>query len=169
MNLLDHIAAAAALTGRADHDPGALAADEHLRFEWYRGADPLDERAFLDLVLRDPDQPMAVAAAVARIDDRAKAAGDFHGWAARVAPAVERAEFVRARLSEWCLLHDALAGRPVPVSAVLAASDWAQRRLAAAVDGELLALLAVHGRTRRVRALTRIPRPVRSRPLPCDD
>ncbi|PWW64671.1 hypothetical protein [Actinokineospora spheciospongiae] len=161
MNLLDHIASVAALAGRADHDPRALAADEHLRFEWYRAADPVDERAFLELVLLDPDREMATAAVVARIDERGRARGDFHAWAARVGPVVEHVEFLRRRLAEWRLLRDALAGRPVQATAVLAASDWAQRRLAAEVDGDLLALLAVHGRTRRVRALTRVPRPVR--------
>ncbi|WP_424189241.1 hypothetical protein ACOBQX_12310 [Actinokineospora sp. G85] len=161
MNLLDHIASVAALTGRLDHDPRALAADEHLRFEWYRSADPVDERAFLRLVLRDPEVEMATAAVVARIDERGRARGDFHAWAAAVEDSVEHVGFLKHRLDEWKLLRDALAGRPVPSTAVLAASDWAQRRLAAEVDGDLLALLAVHGRTRRVRALTRVPRPVR--------
>ncbi|PPK64011.1 hypothetical protein V5P93_006424 [Actinokineospora auranticolor] len=163
MNLLDHITAAAALTARTGHDPAALAADAALRFEWYRAAAPDDEPAFLALILRDPEPAVATAAAAARIDDRAAYARGFAEWAARVRPAVEHVEPLRARLSEWCLVHDALAGRDVPIGAVLAASDWAQRRLAAQVDGELLALLAVHGRTRRVRALTRVPRPVRRR------
>ncbi|OLR91357.1 hypothetical protein [Actinokineospora bangkokensis] len=166
MNLLDHISAVAALTGRADHDPHALAGDEHLRFEWYRAADPVDERAFLALVLADPEREMATAAVVARIDERGKARGDFDAWAAHVAPAVGHVAFLRERIAEWKLLRDALAGRPVQATAVLAASDWAQRRLAAEVDGDLLALLAVHGRTRRVRALTRVPRPVRRRHNP---
>ncbi|WP_018686409.1 hypothetical protein [Actinokineospora enzanensis] len=163
MNLLDHIAAAAALTDRPVHDPRALA-DEHRRFAWYRAATPADERAFLAAILRDPDEAMAGAAAIARIDDRAATARGFRAWADRMSPAVDHVPAVRARLAEWRLVHDALAGREVAVNAVLAASDWAQRRLAAEVDGELLALLAVHGRTRRVRALTRIPRPVRPRP-----
>ncbi|WP_051386454.1 hypothetical protein [Actinokineospora inagensis] len=169
MNLLEHIAAVAALAECADHDPRALSADEHLRFEWYRGADPSDEAAFLAAVLRDPDQAMATAAAIARIDDRAQRGPGFSRWAARVRSAVAPADPVASRLSEWCLLHDAFAGKPVSPGAVLAASDWAQRRLAATVDGELLALLAEHGRTRRVRALTRVPRPVRARRLACDD
>ncbi|MGQ0840267.1 MAG: hypothetical protein ACT4N7_17090 [Actinokineospora sp.] len=163
MNLLDHIASVAALTGRADHDQAALAADEHLRYEWYREAAPVDERAFLALVLRDPDQAMAVAAVVARIDARARSDADFARWAAAVKPAVAQVDFVRSRLAEWCVLRDAFAGKPVDPAAVLAASDWAQRKLAAVVDGELLVLLAEHGRTRRVRALTRIPRPARPR------
>ncbi|MDQ3404550.1 MAG: hypothetical protein M3548_14360, partial [Actinomycetota bacterium] len=65
--------------------------------------------------------------------------------------------------AEWRLLRDAFAGRAVDSAAVLAASDWAQRKLAAVVDGDLLVLLAEHGRTRRVRALTRVPRPARPR------
>ncbi|SDD61426.1 hypothetical protein [Actinokineospora iranica] len=167
MNLLDHIALVADLACRPDLDFRALAADEHLRFELYRAANPADDRAFLEVVLRDPDHAMAVAAAVARIDDRGKALPDFVRWADHVRPAVAHVEFVRSRLDEWCLLCDALAGKPVSESAVLAASDWAQRKLAAEVDGDLLALLAVHGRTRRVRAMTRVPRPVR--PRPCVD
>ncbi len=169
MNLLEHIASVATLIGHADHDLRALAADEHLRFEWYRAADPVDDRAFLALVLRDPDQAMAVAAAVARIDDRGRARSDFAPWAERVGPAVAHVEFVRSRLAEWVLIRAALAGEPVSATGVLAASDWAQRKLAAEVDGEVLALLAVHGRTRRVRALTRVPRPVRPRPPRCAD
>lgn len=163
MNLLDHIACVAALAGRADHDHGALAADEHLRYEWYRDARPKDECAFLALVLCDPDESMATAAVVARIDAVARSACDFAEWARQVAPALAQADFVRSRLAEWRLLRDAFDGRPVDADAVLAASDWAQRKLAAVVDGELLMLLAERGRTRRVRALTRIPRPARPR------
>ncbi|GAA2962758.1 hypothetical protein [Actinokineospora diospyrosa] len=169
MNLLDHIAAVADLAECTEHDPRALSADAGLRFAWYRAADPSDEAAFLAAVLRDPDPPTATAAAIARIDDRAQRGPGFARWAARVRPAVAAAEPVAARLAEWCLLHDAFAGRPVAPGAVLAASDWAQRTLATTVDGELLALLAEHGRTRRVRALTRVPRPVRARRLACDD
>ncbi|MDQ3405121.1 MAG: hypothetical protein M3548_17310, partial [Actinomycetota bacterium] len=92
MNLLDHIASVAALTGRADHDPAALAADEHLRYEWYRAAVPIDERAFLAAVLRDPDPAMAIAAVVTRIDAAAKSTPDFAEWAAYVEPAVAQVD-----------------------------------------------------------------------------
>lgn len=163
MNLLDHIASVAALAGRPWQEHAALVADEHLRFEWYRDAVPRDENAFLRLVLADPDHEMAIAAVVARIDDRARSSADFHAWADRVEPCVAHVEFIRRRLTEWRLLLDAFAGRPVDSAAVLAASDWAQRKLAAVVDGDLLVLLAEHGRTRRVRALTRVPRPARPR------
>ncbi|RLK61193.1 hypothetical protein [Actinokineospora cianjurensis] len=169
MNLLDHIAAVAELAECTGCDHRALGADPARRLAWYRAADPADEAEFLAAVLRDPDPATGNAAAIARIDDRAQRGPGFGRWAARVRPAVAAAEPVAARLAEWCLLHDAFAGKPVSPGAVLAASDWAQRRLAAAVDGELLAFLAVHGRTRRVRALTRVPRPVRSRRLACDD
>ncbi|MFC7617495.1 hypothetical protein ACFQV2_32810 [Actinokineospora soli] len=161
MNLLDHIASVAALAGRPWHDHAALAADEHLRFEWYRDAVPRDEIAFLRLVLADPDREMAISAVLARIDERARSSIDFHSWADRVEPVCAPVEFLSRRLAEWRLLIDAFAGRPVEDAAVLAASDWAQRKLAAVVDGDLLVLLAEHGRTRRVRALTRVPRPAR--------
>lgn len=163
MNLLDHIASVAALAGRPWHDHTALAADEHLRFEWYRDAVPRDETAFLRLVLADPDREMAISAVSARIDERARSSVDFASWAERVGPVCAHVEFLRHRLAEWRLIIDALAGRPVDSGAVLAASDWAQRKLASAVDGDLLVLLAEHGRTRRVRALTRVPRPARPR------
>ncbi|CRK59565.1 hypothetical protein [Alloactinosynnema sp. L-07] len=163
MNLGDHIACVAELIGCADHDPAALAADEHLRFEWYRDARPADERAFLEHVLRDPDEAMAVAAVVSRIEEKARSAADYCAWAEAVAPAVARVDFVRERLAEWRLLRDVFAGLPVDPAAVLAASDWAQRKLAAVAVGDLLVLLAEHGRTRRVRAMTRVPRPARPR------
>ncbi|WP_436491931.1 hypothetical protein [Actinokineospora sp. HUAS TT18] len=153
----------AELIGCADHDLAALAADEHLRFEWYRDARPADERVFLEYVLRDPDEAMAVAAVVSRIEEKARSAPDYCEWAESVAPAVARVDFVRERLAEWRLLRDVFAGKPVDPEAVLSASDWAQRKLATIVDGELLVLLAEHGRTRRVRALTRVPRPARPR------
>ncbi|HVK22009.1 MAG TPA: hypothetical protein VM677_11670, partial [Actinokineospora sp.] len=159
MNLGDHIACVAELIGCADHDLAALAADEHLRFEWYRDALPVDERVFLEHVLRDPDEAMAVAAVVSRIEAKARSAPDYCEWAETVAPAVARVDFVRERLSEWRLLRDVVEGRAVDHAAVLAASDWAQRKLAAIADGDLLVLLAEHGRTRRVRAMTRVPRP----------
>lgn len=163
MNLHDHITCVAALAGRPWHDHAALAADEHLRFEWYRDAVPRDEIGFLRKVLADPDREMAISAVLARIDQRARSSVDFHEWADQVGPAFAHVEFLRRRLAEWRLLIDAFAGRPVDSAAVLAASDWAQRKLAAVVDGELLLLLAEHGRTRRVRALTRVPRPARPR------
>lgn len=163
MNLVDHIACVAALTGCVDHDPAALAADEHLRFDWYRDARPRDERAFLEAVLRDPDKAMAVSAVAVRIGARATAAGDFSAWAEKVAPALAHNSFLRDRLAEWRLVREVFEGRPVNPEVVLSASDWAQRKLAAVVDGELLMLLAEHGRTRRVRAMTRIPRPARPR------
>ena len=163
MNLLDHIASVAALAGRPWHDHAALAADEHLRFEWYRDAVPRDEIGFLRQVLADPDREMAISAVLARIDERARTSLDFHSWADRVEPVCAQVDFLARRLAEWRLLIDAFAGRPVDGSAVLAASDWAQRKLAAVVDGDLLVLLAEHGRTRRVRALTRVPRPARPR------
>ncbi|MBM7769921.1 hypothetical protein JOD54_000125 [Actinokineospora baliensis] len=169
MNLLDHIAAVADLAECTRHDPRALSTDAGLRLSWYRAADPADEAAFLAAVLRDPDPSTATAAAIARIDDRAQRGPGFSRWAARVRPAVAAAEPVAARLAEWCLLHDAFAGRPVSRDAVLAAAEWVQRSLARTADGELLALLAEHGSTRRVRALTRVPRPVRPRRLACDD
>lgn len=133
---------------------------EHARFRAYQRAladvGEVGEVDLLRTVLADPDKAMAESAVGRHLDLRASALDDGDGfarWARRVAPALEGHAFPSRRLHEWSLWKDLSAGREVGAQALLDASDWLQRLLAAGSDDpSVLALLAARGRTRRVRA-----------------
>lgn len=138
---------------------------EHRRYAAYLAALETvareDEADLVADVLRDEDAVMAQSAVVRHLDRRAALLltdARFSSWAAAVAPAIAGRDFLTRRLAEWTLLRTiALDGPNEPWAAdeLTAASDWCQRTATstrAVASPRALALLADHGRTRRVRA-----------------
>ncbi|MGW2044224.1 hypothetical protein ACWCPF_03435 [Streptomyces sp. NPDC001858] len=121
------------------------------------------------ILTEDPDRLMARAAVVRHVDKRAaKLAGSgsgsgaetWHTWTAALTEAIGDDPFLTLRLQEWTLVHEATTTHAWSPSALSAASDWLQRRLTETpgVPAPVLAFLAEHGRTKRVRAAARRPR-----------
>jgi hypothetical protein len=63
--------------------------------------------------------------------------------------------FLEQRLREWTLFRAITLGLPWHPDALVESSDWLQRKTAAALNADALALLAEHGRTRRIRNAAR--------------
>lgn len=63
--------------------------------------------------------------------------------------------FLERRLREWTLFRAITLGLPWQQDALVESSDWLQRKVAAALNADALALLAEHGRTRRIRNAAR--------------
>ncbi|MFG2571122.1 hypothetical protein [Streptomyces sp. NPDC048481] len=152
---------------------------EHARFAAYLDAlarvPAAGEMPLIRHVLTDEDATMARSAVVRHLDRTATAfprttAEDeerWQAWTKAMGKTVGEDPFLTTRLSEWTLLRAlttpcrARARAALPTAAVRAmtaalttASDWLQRRLVEAPDAspQALALLAEHGRTRKVRA-----------------
>ncbi|MBM9507585.1 hypothetical protein [Actinacidiphila acididurans] len=144
------------------HDAAPDEPAEHLRFAaWLRDLEQVadaDEAALVGAVLRDPDRVMAESAVVRHLDRRA---GDLHlgpawePWAESMARATTGRPFLARRLREWALLRAIALRRPWCSDALLAASDWLQRKAAATPNATALEILAEHGRTRRIRNAAR--------------
>ncbi|MGW0944324.1 hypothetical protein ACWD4O_17490 [Streptomyces sp. NPDC002623] len=114
------------------------------------------------ILTEDPDRQMARAAVVRHLDARAaKLAGTddrtWHTWTAPLPEAIGDDPFLTLRLQEWTLVQQAISAHSWSASTVSAASDWLQRRLTETpgVPAPVLAFLAEHGRTKRVRAAAR--------------
>ncbi|MEU3616009.1 hypothetical protein ABZ725_27285 [Streptomyces sp. NPDC006872] len=149
---------------------------EHARFaEYVRALDaaPAAEAAPLirRILTEDPDRQMARAAVVRHLDARAaeRAGTDDATWRTWTAPLTEAIgddPFLTLRLQEWTLVHQAISAHSWSASTLSAASDWLQRRLTETpgVPAPVLAFLAEHGRTKRVRAAARRPRRPRTEP-----
>ncbi|WP_409463385.1 hypothetical protein [Amycolatopsis sp. GA6-003] len=153
--------AAAGLTGV---DVDAAVADEHVRSAAYRrvvaagGADPRELAAVL---VRDP-QPLTAKTAVVELVDQVagetadpaefrRLAEGIVAEADRLAPAKDR-EFVRQRVRDWEVWLETENGRVPDAAGLESASDWMQRRLADfSASREVLAWLAEHGRTKKIR------------------
>ncbi|GAB7108676.1 hypothetical protein JCM4814A_69900 [Streptomyces phaeofaciens JCM 4814] len=124
--------------------------------------EPGEEAGLAHRILTDdPDRAMARSAVVRHLDRRATTLygapdADWEQWRAGMAEAVGTDAFLTKRLAEWTLLHTLLT-RPGDPAILSTASDWLQRRLTERPDtpAPVLAWLAEHGRTRKVRAAAR--------------
>ncbi|HEY9373524.1 hypothetical protein [Streptomyces sp.] len=135
---------------------------EHRRFARHLAAlgavAEADEAELVTTVLGDEDTTMAVSAVIRHLDRRAaQLMSDprFSAWAHAMAAATGEHDFLVRRLHEWTLLRRIAQAEPWTAEEVTGASDWLQRTAATntrlAADPEVLGLLAVRGRTRRVR------------------
>ncbi|MFD5267677.1 alpha/beta fold hydrolase [Streptomyces sp. NPDC058335] len=139
---------------------------EHARYaEYVRALDevpPAEEPALIRRILTDPDRQMAGAAVIHHMDRRGEAlhgspAATWQKWAAGVREALGPTPppFLLTRLEEWTHIHTLTTSSDTWDPAHLSTgSDWLQRRLTKTpgVPAAVLAHLAEHGRTRRVRA-----------------
>ncbi|MFG2332528.1 hypothetical protein ACGFMM_23225 [Streptomyces sp. NPDC048604] len=143
---------------------------EHARFAEYlddlQQVADADEFALVRTVLGDPDRAMAQSAVVRHVDRRA---ADLHRhpafvpWAEEMTAATGgRHPFLTRRLEEWALFRAMELGRAWRPDALLNSSDWLQRKAAeTSSNATVLELLAVHGRTKRIRATADGNRPGR--------
>lgn len=145
------------MTGsRFDEDPA-----EHGRFARYlaslEAVAETDEAELVATVLQDEDTPMAQSVVVRHVDRRAAellAESRFTTWAHSVSAVITEYDFLNRRLQEWSLLRAITVGDVWAPVELTTASDWCQRTVTSvevAIAPEALALLAEHGRTRRVR------------------
>lgn len=143
---------------RAD-DPDALAEDEHERYRLYLDAlervPREDERRLLFIVSRDPDRTMRESAIAAHVDAVAAAitrADAFRAWTRSIEDILRQSAFVQRRVEDWLLAKDLLEDDRRSLDGMLEASDWLQRKLSQeSSSGRVLAALASHGRTGRIR------------------
>ncbi|MFE0254603.1 hypothetical protein [Streptomyces sp. NPDC059010] len=135
---------------------------EHLRFAAYlHELEQVSDAAEADLVsavLTDPDLTMARSAVLRHLDRRAM---DLHlgpayeQWAESMARTTLHHPLLGRRLREWTLFRAIELGQSWRPDALLAASDWLQRKAAAASNADAVELLAEHGRTKRIRNTAR--------------
>ena len=147
----------------SDHDAdGQSAPEEHRRFARYLQDLTVvrdeDEADLVATVLRDPDAAMAQSAVVRHLDNRAAqllplSGGRFDDWARAMAREIGELDFLTRRLHEWNLLRSITMAEPLAAKEVTTASDWFQHKAAETASSPVvLTLLAVGGRTRRIRA-----------------
>jgi hypothetical protein len=115
------------------------------------------EAEVVNTVLRDEDATMAQSAVLRHIDRtalRLLADPFFPAWAHALTDVVAGRHLLTRRLGEWTLLRAIAVGGPWTPEELTASSDWCQRTAvghSSTPSPEALALLAAHGRTRRVR------------------
>lgn len=117
-----------------------------------------DESDLVTRVLADPDQAMAQSAVVRHLDRRAAdlcPGPAYEPWAQSMARTTSGYPFLERRLREWTLFRAITLGLPWQQDALVESSDWLQRKVAVALNADALALLAEHGRTRRIRNAAR--------------
>ncbi|WP_370935333.1 hypothetical protein [Amycolatopsis sp. cg13] len=151
--------------GLTDVEVDAAVANEHVRSAAYRrvisASGGADRRELAAVLVRDPEPLTAKTAVVELVDHLAgetadpaeflRRAAEIVEEAGRLAPAKDR-EFVRQRVRDWELWLETENGRVLDVADLESASDWMQRRLADfSASRQVLALLAEHGRTKRIR------------------
>ncbi|MGW0604832.1 hypothetical protein [Streptomyces sp. NPDC002640] len=137
---------------------------EHRRFARHLAAlealetvgDP-EEAEAVTTVLRDEDATMAQSAVLRHVDRtalRLLADPAFPAWVRALTGVVAGRHFLTRRLEEWTLLRAIAVGGPWTPEELTTSSDWCQRTAVSErvqPSPEALALLAAHGRTRRVR------------------
>ncbi|WP_405463290.1 hypothetical protein OG783_02735 [Streptomyces jietaisiensis] len=140
------------------HDASLPEPAEHRRFAHYlselQQVTDADEAGLVGEVLADPDRTMARSAVVRHIDRRAAdllPGPAYERWTETMAQAVVGHPFLTRRLLEWSLLRAVTQGGPWHPAALLASSDWLQLKAAATPHTEALRILAVDGRTKRIR------------------
>ncbi|MFB9928109.1 hypothetical protein ACFORO_36045 [Amycolatopsis halotolerans] len=151
--------------GLTDVEVDAAVADERVRSAAYRrvisASGRADPRELAAVLVRDPEPLTAKTAVVDLVDHVAGETADPAEFRRRAAEIVEEAdrlvpvkdrEFVRQRVRDWELWLETENGRVPDVAGLASSSDWMQRRLADfSASPQLLALLAEHGRTRKIR------------------
>lgn len=148
--------------GLTDVDLDATVADEHARSAAYRrviaAAVAPSPRDLAAVLARDPEPLTAKTALVNLVDHLATTdPSKFQQQAAEIAAetnqlAPQNREFVRQRLLDWNLWLATENGQTPSVASLSSASDWMQRRLADySASPQTLALLAEHGRTKKIR------------------
>ena len=113
-----------------------------------------DEVDLVGAVLTDPDQVMAQSAVLRHLDRRAAdlhLVPAFEPWAECMSQATTRHPFLARRLREWTLFRAIALRQHWRPDALLASSDWLQRKASAASNADALELLAERGRTKRIR------------------
>ncbi|MFJ3727901.1 hypothetical protein ACIPYQ_35765 [Streptomyces sp. NPDC090045] len=126
-----------------------------------------DEAGLVAGILRDDCVSMAESAVNHHLERRAAhllTDAGFPAWARMMAEVLGDRPFLTRRLREWTLLRTIALDEPWTAEELTGASDWFQRTASAAqavTSPDALALLAEHGRTRRVRnaASRRIQQP----------
>lgn len=148
-------------TGAASDALPVLAADGHARFACYTsllerispGAE--NELALTAAILGDPDEAMGQAVLVGHLARRAwelSSSAAYRAWRLSVGEVIMQTSFLWNRASEWESFWCWCEGQPIAAFELRTMSDWLQRRLADHTDQmHVLALLAEHGRTKRVR------------------
>jgi hypothetical protein len=138
--------------------PSAGEPAEHRRFHGYLHAlgqvRDAGEAGLVAPILADPDQAMAQSAVASHIDRRAAAlclGSAYEPWAQSMTRTTSGYPFLEQRLREWTLFRAITLGLPWHPDALTESSDWLQRKTAAASSPDALALLAEHGRTRKIR------------------
>lgn len=143
------------------HDTSQPEPAEHRRFRACLSAleqvTDADESGLVSEVLDDPDRTMAESAVTRHLDRRAT---DLHHgrayepWAVSMAQVVIGHPFLARRLQEWTLFRAITLSQSWATDALLGSSDWLQLK-AAAANTDAVELLAEHGRTKRIRRLSR--------------
>ncbi|MFH8694566.1 MULTISPECIES: hypothetical protein [Streptomyces] len=144
------------------HDTSQPEPAEHRRFRAYLSAleqvTDAGESGLVSEVLDDPDRTMAESAVTRHLDRRAT---DLHhgpayeSWAASMAQVVIDHPFLARRLQEWTLFRAITLSQSWTTDALLGSSDWLQLKAATAANTDAIELLADHGRTKRIRRLSR--------------
>ncbi|MFC1409568.1 hypothetical protein ACEZCY_25310 [Streptacidiphilus sp. N1-12] len=150
-----------AFAGAAPGEIAALAADEHPRYAWYTallertGPGTAGEADLLAAFLCDPDQAMGLSTVIQHLGNRigelgsSQALGD---WQATVDRVLRQSSFLHTRAVDGLRLRRHEEGEPLAAEQLPDYSDWLQRRLAeSSVRPGVLAVLAEHGRTHRIR------------------
>ncbi|WP_327418926.1 hypothetical protein [Streptomyces sp. NBC_01233] len=128
-----------------------------------------DEADLVAEILRDDCVAMAESAVNRHLERRAAhllTDSGFPSWARTMAEVIGDRPFLSRRLREWTLLRTIALDEPWTAEELTGASDWFQRTASVAqvvASPVAPALLAEHGRTRRVRnaASRRVQRPRR--------
>lgn len=75
----------------------------------------------------------------------------YEPWAEMMTRATIRYPFLTQRLQEWSLFRAVMLGQLLHPDALLESSNWLQLNTAKASDAAALEILAVSGRTKRIR------------------
>ncbi|MFF8594473.1 hypothetical protein ACF061_24070 [Streptomyces sp. NPDC015220] len=135
---------------------------EHLRFAAHLSrlaqVTAAEETSVISAVLSDPDQVMARSAVLRHLDlraDRLHLDPTYQPWQESMAHTIARHPFLARRLREWTLFRAIVLKQSWSPDALLASSDWLQRKVAAASNAHAVEVLAERGRTKRVRDIAR--------------
>jgi hypothetical protein len=157
----DTVASLKALVGH-DFDVAAVARDAHRRFTLYQeaidGISAEQATVLLAITLADPDAAMGTSSALALLDHLAATLPipETRDWIDRNNVHLSDGESVSRRSREWLVFFDVSAGKRLEASELATHSDWLQRKLSeGATAAEDIELIAVNGRTSRVRRTAR--------------
>ncbi|MCL6734946.1 hypothetical protein [Streptomyces neyagawaensis] len=136
--------------------------DEHIRFAAYLdrlgNVADADEADLVSRVLTDPDQTMARSAVLRHLDRRAAGLHPgraYEEWAREMTRTTIDHPLLTQRLREWSIFRAVTLKLPWQPDDLLASSDWLQLKTAAGTNTEAMEILAVAGRTKRIRNTAR--------------